>query len=133
MKPLVYAGVGLCGAGMVALIVGAVVDVNAAEPWASVGGGIASLAGIALALYAQFAQSAAPAASGTQVSADGERSIAAGGSIGAAMTGNGAAPASAPTPSAAPTPPPASGTVTAAGDRSIAAGGHIGSASTGDA
>ncbi|WP_329295980.1 hypothetical protein [Streptomyces pseudovenezuelae] len=56
---------------MVALIVGAVVDVDAVDPWASVGSGIASMWGIALALYAQFEQSAAPATSGTQVSADG--------------------------------------------------------------
>lgn len=32
-----HTGVELCGAGMVALIVGAVVDVDAADPWAGVG------------------------------------------------------------------------------------------------
>jgi hypothetical protein len=127
MRALMYAGIGLCGAGAAALIVGAVIDVDAADPWASVGGGAAGLVGIGLALYAHFALTPTR----PSVSATGERSIAAGGSIGAATTGDGAAPTVSPAMPAA--TPPAPGGATAAGDRSVAAGGDIGTASTGDA
>ncbi|WP_244942078.1 hypothetical protein [Streptomyces coelicoflavus] len=127
MKALMYAGIGLCGVGAVALVIGAIIDVDAADPWASVGGGAAGLIGIGLALYAHF--SLTPSRS-PSVSATGERSIAAGGNIGIATTGDGAAPA---VPPAMPTATPAApGGATAAGGRSIAAGGDIGTASTGD-
>ncbi|GGR64812.1 hypothetical protein GCM10010282_67290 [Streptomyces roseolus] len=128
MRALMYAGIGLCAAGAVALVAGAVIDIEAADPWASVGGGAAGLLGIALALYAHFASSASPG--GMVVSAAGERSIAAGGSIGSAVTGDGATPA--PAPAMPPTRHPATGGVTAVGGRSVAAGGDIGSVSTGD-
>ena len=131
MKALMYTGIGLCAAGAVGLVVGAIIDVDAADPWASVGGGAAGLLGLALTLYTYFASSDSP--SGTTVSAAGERSIAAGGSIGFAATGDGATVAAVPPPTTSTTRRPSTGGATAAGDRSIATGGDIGSASTGDA
>lgn len=138
-----WTGIGLCAAGALGLFVGAVLDVEAADPWASVAGGVAALLGLALAVYAGF-QGAAGASGGTAVNASGTRSVAAGGNIGTVSTGDGpATPASAPSappspspaPSANPSPapaPPQPRNVTASGERSIAAGGDIGSASTGD-
>ncbi|MGQ4388970.1 hypothetical protein [Streptomyces sp. SAS_270] len=125
-KALMWTGIGLCAAGAVGLVVGGVLDVQAADPWASVAGSVAGLIGLALTIYALMGQTAAGA-----VTASGERSIAAGGSIGSAATGNGTT-AAAP-PSMPPSAPPPGGTVTASGDRSVAAGGDIGSVSTGDA
>ncbi|MEU7662242.1 hypothetical protein [Streptomyces lincolnensis] len=126
-RALVWTGVGLCVAGAVGLVVGGLLDVDAADPWASVAGGTAGLLGLALTVYALFAP--APTAA---VTASGTRSVAAGGGIGSAVTGDGASlapPATMPTS----TPPPASGPVTASGERSVAAGGDIGAVSTGDA
>jgi hypothetical protein len=133
-KALLWTGVGLCVAGAVTLVVVAVVDVGKADQTASVIGGIVGLAGLALALYAQFGT--APAAAAQGVAAAGERSIAAGGNIGSASTGDAATPAPAPSPAPPALPAPGTlrpGGVQASGDRSIAAGGDIGSASTGDA
>ncbi|MGW4752099.1 hypothetical protein [Streptomyces chartreusis] len=103
-------------------------NVDAADPWASVAGGAAGLIGLAVTLYALLG----PAPSTTpSVTASGTRSVAAGGSIGSVATGDGATAGPPPT---MPTPPPrpASGPVTASGERSVAAGGDIGSVSTGD-
>jgi hypothetical protein len=125
-----WMGIGLCAAGAVGLVVGGVSDVGAADPWASVAGGAAGLIGLALTIYALFRQPQALAAV-SAVTASGERSVAAGGNIGAAATGNGTSvtpPATLPASA-----PPPGGTVTASGDRSVAAGGDIGSVSTGDA
>ncbi|WP_369234343.1 hypothetical protein AB5J56_21305 [Streptomyces sp. R21] len=127
-KALMWTGIGLCVAGAVGLVVGAVLDVEAADPWASVAGSVAGLVGLALTLYAFLSRPGAPASA---VTASGERSIAAGGNIGSAATGNGTTAAPSPTMPAS-TPPPG-GTVTASGNRSVAAGGDIGSVSTGDA
>ncbi|MFJ2828975.1 hypothetical protein ACIPC1_15575 [Streptomyces sp. NPDC087263] len=130
-KAVLWTGIGLCAAGAVGLVVGGLLDVDAADPWASVAGGAAGLVGLALTLYVLVMPSSAPAASTSSVTAGGERSVAAGGSIGSATTGNGTAAA---TPPAMPGPPPApGGTVTASGERSVSAGGDIGSVSTGDA
>ncbi|MFJ6568895.1 hypothetical protein ACIQNU_15855 [Streptomyces sp. NPDC091292] len=130
-KALMWAGVGLCAAGAVTLVVVAVVDLGRADQTASVTGGVVALVGLALALYAQFGARAPE----PTVHAAGERSIAAGGNIGSATTGDGATPGTPPPPSPSPgptsTPPP--GGVSASGPRSIAAGGDIGTASTGDA
>ncbi|WP_406475242.1 hypothetical protein [Streptomyces sp. NBC_01615] len=125
-KALMWTGIGLCVVGAAGLVVGGVLDVEAADPWASVAGGVAALVGLALTIYALFTQPAAPS-----VTAGGERSIAAGGNIGSAATGNGTTAAS--PPPMTPSTPPTGGTVTASGDRSVAAGGDIGSVSTGDA
>jgi hypothetical protein len=123
----VWTGVGLCVAGAAGLVVGGLLDVDAANPWASVAGGAAGLLGLALTVYALLGPSPAAA-----VTASGTRSVAAGGNIGSAATGDGAR---APAPSTTPTSPPrpAPGPVTASGERSVAAGGDIGSVSTGDA
>ncbi|MFI6857092.1 hypothetical protein [Streptomyces sp. NPDC050416] len=147
-KALMWTGVGLCAAGALGLVVGAVLDVEAADPWASVAGGVAALIGLALAVYAGFQGSAetpdmsGAGISGPAVNASGTRSVAAGGNIGTASTGDGpgtpapAPPANPSTPPLTPTPPsstpPQPRNVTASGERSIAAGGGIGSASTGD-
>lgn len=128
-----WTGIGLCAAGAAGLVVGAVLDVEAADPWASVAGGVAALIGLALAVYAGF-QGSAGTSGGTAVNASGTRSVAAGGNIGTVSTGDGpAAPAPAPPANPSPSPAPAQPrNVTASGERSIAAGGDIGSASTGD-
>ena len=131
-KALVWTGIGLCVAGAVGLVVGGVLDVDAADPWASVAGGAAGLVGLAVTLYALLGPASAPASVPTaSVTASGARSVAAGGSIGAVATGDRASAAPPPAMPASPTPP-ANGPVTASGERSVAAGGDIGSVSTGD-
>lgn len=129
-----WVGIGLCAAGAVGLLVGGVLNVDAANPWASIAGGAAGLVGLALTLYAVFGGATGTggsmAPSGSTVTSSGVRSVAAGGSVGTVSTGDGG------TVPASPDVPP-NGTsgprnVTASGDRSIAAGGDIGSASTGD-
>jgi hypothetical protein len=130
LKALMWTGIGLCVAGAAGLVVGGVLDVDAADPWASVAGGATGLVGLALTIYALFS-GASGASSGASVTASGARSVAAGGSIGAVATGNGVQAAA---PTATPgSAPPSGGTVTASGERSVAAGGDIGSVSTGDA
>lgn len=123
----VWSGVGLCVAGAAGLLVGGVLDVDAADPWASVAGGAAGLIGLAVTLYAFLG----PAPAAPAVTASGARSVAAGGGIGAVATGDGAAVA--PPPTMPSSPGRATGPVTASGERSVAAGGDIGSVSTGDA
>lgn len=110
------------------LIVGGVLNVDAADPWASVAGGAAGLIGLAVTLYALLGPDRAQAAG---VTASGARSVAAGGGIGSVATGDGATAGPPPTMPASPSRP-ASGPVTASGERSVAAGGDIGSVSTGD-
>ncbi|MER7377455.1 hypothetical protein [Streptomyces lanatus] len=126
-KALVWAGVGLCVAGAAGLIVGGVLNVDAADPWASVAGGAAGLLGLAVTLYALLGSAPTPSSS---VKASGARSVAAGGSIGTVSTGNGATGGAAPTMPTSPSRP--SGPVNSSGERSVAAGGDIGSVSTGD-
>lgn len=125
-----WSGIGLCVAGAAGLVVGGLLDVDAADPWASVAGGAAGLVGLALTIYALLSDRV-PSES-LSVTASGAGSVAAGGSIGSVTTGSGAA---APPAHTMPSSPArlAGGSVTASGDRSIAAGGDIGSASTGDA
>ena len=82
-----WTGVALCVAGAAGLLVGGLVDVGAADPWASVAGGAAGLVGLAISLYALIGRPAGAEASGA-VSASGERSVAAGGNIGTAVTGD---------------------------------------------
>ncbi|WP_241776092.1 hypothetical protein [Streptomyces exfoliatus] len=127
-KALLRGGICVAGTGVGALLAVAVSDLGKADQIASVTGAVLALAGLGLSLWAQFGSrgQAAP------VVASGTRSVAAGGSIGVAVTGDGVrAPAAPPAmPSAGPT---AAGPVTASGDRSVAAGGDIGSVSTGDA
>ncbi|GGS85706.1 hypothetical protein GCM10010254_01800 [Streptomyces chromofuscus] len=124
-KPLLLSGIGLCGVGVITLVVVAAVDLGRADQIASVTGAAVGLVGVALALLGQFGG----ARSGVDASGDG--AVAAGGSIGFASTGGGT-PAAGPVPQPAPrpgTPPP--GQVNASGRGSVAAGGDIGSASTG--
>lgn len=121
-----WTGIGLCVVGAVGLVVGGVLDVGAADPWASVAGGAAGLAGLAVTLYAFLG----PGPTGG-VTASGTRSVAAGGDIGSVATGDGTAVAPPPTMPASTRPP--TGSVTASGERSVAAGGDIGAVSTGDA
>ncbi|WP_257234743.1 hypothetical protein [Streptomyces sp. JV178] len=128
MKALMRTGVALCGLGAAALLVGGVLDVSAAEPWASVGGGAAGLVGLALTLYAALGPRAG--ASGSQVRAEGERSVVAAGNIGSVTTGDNPSP-----PAWSRMPPSSSapaGPVSASSDRLVAAGGDIATASTGD-
>ncbi|MFE5816320.1 hypothetical protein ACFQ6S_23380 [Streptomyces sp. NPDC056479] len=132
-KALVWTGVGLCVAGAVGLVVGGALDVDAADPWASVAGGAAGLFGLAVTLYALLGPTSAPSPTPTaSVTASGPRSVAAGGAIGSVATGDGATATPPPT-MPAPATRPATGPVTASGERSVAAGGDIGSVSTGDA
>ncbi|MFE0101271.1 hypothetical protein [Streptomyces sp. NPDC059009] len=148
---LTWTGIAACALGSAGLVTVAFVDLGSADQLASVGGGVLALLGFAVALWSRRTGTA-PEPDGTPpptVTASGERSVAAGGSIGSVATGDGAAasppapapaPAPAPTPAPAPAPAPAPGpapgtpppTVTASGNRSVAAGGSVGSASTGD-
>ncbi|MER6348221.1 hypothetical protein ACWC10_20110 [Streptomyces sp. NPDC001595] len=134
MKVLMWTGLGLCVLGAVGLVVGAVVDVEGADPWASVAGGVAGLLGLAVAVFAFTRDASAPA--GPSVTASGARAVAAGRDIGSVSTGdndtltppNAPAP---PAPTGAGDEPPARN-VTASGDRSVAAGRDIHNARTGD-
>lgn len=120
-------------AGAAGLLIGGVLEVKAADPWASVAGGITGLVGLAVTLYGVFGKGTGQRSDA--VLASGDRSIAAGGNISIATTGNGVRPAPGPPlvkPRATPKSARASGSVTAEGERSIAAGGDIGNASTGD-
>ncbi|MEV6248251.1 hypothetical protein AB0M38_18930 [Streptomyces sp. NPDC051742] len=130
-KVLLRSGIGIAGAGVVALLAVAVVDLGKADQIASVTGAVLAVAGLGLSLWAQFGRGGRA----TPVEASGTRSVAAGGGIGAVVTGDGVqAPPAMPVPPAMPTGgPAATGPVTASGERSVAAGGDIGSASTGDA
>ncbi|MFC8420795.1 hypothetical protein ACFUN7_07895 [Streptomyces sp. NPDC057236] len=145
LRPWAWAGLAICGSGVVALTGFAFVDLGRADQIASVTGGCVGIVGLVLAAIAQFGPSAtptappppppapAPATGSRDVEASGEGAIAAGGNIGTASTG-GHTPPSAPSPLPPPPPSPAppSGGVTASGKGSIAAGGDIGSASTGN-
>jgi hypothetical protein len=131
-KALLWTGVGVGAAGVLALAVVAVVDLGKADQIASVVGAVLAAAGLGLSLWAR---------GGGGVTASGERSVAAGGNIGSVTTGNGAQAPTAPSmpgsgtsPAGSPGPvAPTAGPVAASGDRSVAAGGDIGSVSTGDA
>jgi hypothetical protein len=133
-KALMWTGIGLCVLGAVGLVVGAVVDVDGADPWASVAGGVAGLLGLAVTVFA-FTRGASSSA-GSGVTATGARAVAAGRDIGFASTGdnNTATPSNAPAPPApaGPADEPQARNVTASGDRSIAAGRDIHDARTGD-
>ncbi|MFD7323603.1 hypothetical protein ACFV9D_21310 [Streptomyces sp. NPDC059875] len=142
-RTLLWTGVGAGLAGIVALVVVAVVDLGKADQIASVVGVVLAAAGLGLSLWSRSAGASAVGSS-CAVTASGERSVAAGGNIGSVTTGNGAQVPTPPAPPApttpTPTPPapampsvPSTGSVTASGDRSVAAGGDIGSVSTGDA
>lgn len=119
---MLWTGVGVGVAGVAALVIVAVADLGKADQIASVVGAVLAAAGLGLSLWAR---------TGGGVSASGERSVAAGGNIGAVATGNGAQAPAQPTMPGSSTP--SAGPVTASGDRSVAAGGDIGSVSTGDA
>ncbi|MGW0118999.1 hypothetical protein [Streptomyces sp. NPDC003327] len=124
---LLWSGVCVAAVGVAALVAVAVADLGTADQIASVVGAVLAAAGLGLSLWAQFGRS------GGAVEASGARSVAAGGSIGAAATGDGAQAPAAPPAVPSSGGSGASGPVTASGERSVAAGGDIGSVSTGDA
>ncbi|MFB6633948.1 hypothetical protein ACFCWY_29055 [Streptomyces sp. NPDC056362] len=127
-KPLLWTGAGVAVLGVIALLLVAFADLGKADQIASVAGAVLAAAGLGLSLWARFGQRSG----GGEVAASGTRSVAAGGSIGVVVTGDGAGAPS--TPPAMPSGgPAATGPVTASGERSVAAGGDIGSVSTGDA
>ncbi|MFI8353261.1 hypothetical protein [Streptomyces cyaneofuscatus] len=124
-------------------------DLDRADKAASLVGAVIGLAGLVLSLYALH-RSPAPgpvppppspgpapgpaAGTGSATVAEGVRSVAAGGSIGRAVTGDGVS-----LTGPAPVLPPSSGgsggaagSARATGERSVAAGGDIGEAITGD-
>jgi hypothetical protein len=124
----------LCGLVVVGLGVLAIAgDLDRADMVASVVGAVTGLAGLAVSVYALH-RSSVPVPVSPDVAAEGVRSVAAGGNIGRAVTGNNAspsAPAPVPRPGSARTagqPRPAR----AEGERSVAAGGDIGEVVTGD-
>ncbi|GGR52558.1 hypothetical protein GCM10010219_67040 [Streptomyces netropsis] len=128
----------VAGAGIsVGLILVAVLaDLDTAGQIAGIAGAIIGLAGLGVSLWALIPRPHVQPAAGPTTTASGERSVAAGGRIGMAATGDqsqvaptglGSAP-----PASPPSPIPAGGTVEASGGRSIAAGGDIGTAVTGD-
>jgi hypothetical protein len=149
-KALMGTGIGLCVLGAVGLVVGAVVDVEGADPWASVAGGVAGLLGLAVTIFALTqgvsGSDGARGASGSEgasgsgapprvdVSASGPGAVAAGRDIGFVSTGSGniVAPPNPPAPAAPAPGEPSARSVTASGDRSIAAGRDIHQAQTGD-
>ncbi|AJF65920.1 hypothetical protein [Streptomyces vietnamensis] len=125
-KPLLWSGIGVAAVGVAALLIVAFTDLGKADQIASVAGVVLAAVGLGLSLWAQFGRSEGA------VEASGSRAVAAGGSIGAVVTGDGTqAPAAPPAMPSGGTP--ATGPVTASGERSVAAGGDIGSVSTGDA
>ncbi|MEV6329541.1 hypothetical protein [Streptomyces sp. NPDC051909] len=133
-KALWWAGIGIGVLGVAALVAVAVADLGKADQIASVAGAVLAAAGLGLSLWSLRGGGAGAAG----VTAAGDRSVAAGGNIGAVATGDGATAGPAPTGGGTPAPAtpvarPATGPVTASGDRSVAAGGDIGSVSTGDA
>jgi hypothetical protein len=120
----------LCGLAAVGLgVIAAVADLDTAGQVASVAGSVAGLVGVALSCYTLLRPSAA-GSHGTAATAAGARSVAAGGSIGRAVTGDRV------TLTTPPAAPPAtagtSGSAQATGERGIAATGGIGEAITGD-
>ncbi|MEU0380272.1 hypothetical protein ABZ093_23605 [Streptomyces cyaneofuscatus] len=130
----------LVAAGLGALAVAGGLD--RADKAASIVGAVIGLAGLVVSLYALH-RSPAPgpvppapgpaAGTGSATVAEGVRSVAAGGSIGRAVTGDGVS-----LTGPAPVLPPSSGgggaagSARATGERSVAAGGDIGEAVTGD-
>ncbi|MET9093074.1 hypothetical protein ABZX72_13365 [Streptomyces cyaneofuscatus] len=135
----------LVAAGLGALAVAG--DLDRADKAASIVGAFIGLAGLVVSLYALH-RSPAPgpvppapgpapgpgAGTGSATVAEGVRSVAAGGSIGRAVTGDGVS-----LTGPAPVLPPSSGgsggaagSARATGERSVAAGGDIGEAITGD-
>ncbi|MGC4927103.1 hypothetical protein [Streptomyces cyaneofuscatus] len=133
----------LVAAGLGTLAVAGGLD--RADKAASIVGAVIGLAGLVVSLYALH-RSPAPgpvppppgpapgpaAGTGSATVAEGVRSVAAGGSIGRAVTGDGVS-----LTGPAPVLPPSSGggaagSARATGERSVAAGGDIGEAITGD-
>ncbi|MFE1478291.1 hypothetical protein ACFW6N_31110 [Streptomyces cyaneofuscatus] len=132
----------LVAAGLGALAVAGGLD--RADKAASIVGAVIGLAGLVVSLYALH-RSPAPgpvppapgpaAGTGSATVAEGVRSVAAGGSIGRAVTGDGVSltgPAPVLPPSSGSGGGGAAGSARATGERSVAAGGDIGEAVTGD-
>ncbi|MGW5068807.1 hypothetical protein ACWEQJ_22270 [Streptomyces cyaneofuscatus] len=121
-------------------------DLDRADKAASLVGAVIGLAGLVVSLYALH-RSPAPgpvppppspgpapgpaAGTGSATVAEGVRSVAAGGSIGRAVTGDGVS-LTGPAPVLPPSSGGPAGSARATGERSVAAGGDIGEAITGD-
>lgn len=119
----------LCGLAAVGLgVVAAVADLDTAGQVASVAGSIAGLVGVALSCYTLVRPSAA-GSHGAATTAAGARSVAAGGSIGRAVTGDRVTLTTPPMP---PAVAGISGSAQAMGERGVAAAGGVGEAFTGD-
>ncbi|MER6194889.1 hypothetical protein [Streptomyces cyaneofuscatus] len=119
----------LCGLAAVGLgVVAAIADLDTAGQVASVAGSIAGLAGVALSCYTLVRPSAAGSHE-TAATAAGARSVAAGGSIGRAVTGDRVTLTTPPVP---PAVAGISGSAQAMGERGVAAAGGVGEAFTGD-
>lgn len=126
------------GAGIATgmILVAVLADLDTAGQTAGIAGAIGTLAGLGVSVWALLPRPCVQPTAGPMTTASGERSVAAGGRIGVAMTGDQAQ--TVPTgpgstqPASPPSPIPEGGTVEASGDRSIAAGGDIGTAVTGD-
>jgi hypothetical protein len=129
MRIVMWTLASVCGLAAVGLgVVAAVFDLETAGLVASVAGSVASLVGVALSCYVLVRPPAA-GPHGATVTAAGARSVAAGGGIGRAVTGDRATVTGSP---AAPSPTAAPGLAQAVGERGIAAAGGVGEAITGD-
>ncbi|MEU1185560.1 hypothetical protein ABZ464_49720 [Streptomyces sp. NPDC005820] len=127
-RTVVWLLVALFGLAAVGLgIVATVVDLDTSAQLATVAGSVGGFLGFALSGYALLRP---PAAGSGRIAATatGTRSVAAGGSIGRAVTGDRASLTAGPVTPAAGT----SGSAQANGERGIAAGGEVGEAITGD-
>ncbi|GAA2225805.1 hypothetical protein GCM10010104_17260 [Streptomyces indiaensis] len=135
LRALAWSGV-IAGAAVAAgLITVAVLgDLNTAGQLAGIAGAIISLLGLGASVYALVSYPPTQTDARSVTRATGSRSVAAGGSISNAVTGDqahGTLAGAAPLPQ--PPSPTASGrTVKASGDRAVAAGSGIGNAITGD-
>ncbi|MET8639164.1 hypothetical protein ACWEQ2_09205 [Streptomyces sp. NPDC004096] len=125
----------VCGLAAVWLILLVVLgDLDSANQAESIIGVLLGLGGFVVSVYALFRPSG-DQAPGAMVETRGSRSIAAGGHIGRAVTGDGLSRTTASAPAAPPFDRPPTGpasSVRASGERGIAAGGSIGEAVTGD-
>ncbi|WP_329094372.1 hypothetical protein OG979_08425 [Actinomadura citrea] len=116
---------GLVTVGLIVLVFAA--DLETANRTASIVGAVATLVGTTLSVYALYRTPGNPSSVEAR-----QRGVAAGGSIGRAVTGDSVQTSGpAPVPPATPGPPGRAGPIRA-GERGVAAGDDIGEAITGD-
>ncbi|GHI07971.1 hypothetical protein AQI88_40275 [Streptomyces cellostaticus] len=137
LRALAWSGV-VAGAAVAAGLIAVAVfgDLNTAGQLAGIAGAIISLLGLGASMYALVSYPPTQTDARSMTRATGSRSVAAGGSIGSAVTGDqahGALAGAGAAPLPQPPSPTSSGrTVQASGHRAVAAGGDIGNAITGD-